>query len=307
MDFGTSRGFNFIIVVCLVGGRVITAYCYFEETIGVLIFLNSDFFLDFILMFSIVQILKLSLITPFISSNYHFNHLGNTPKYIMNKRFLQISLFLILLCTFGECALKHRYHTNNEMLSIMAELSSKYPEISRIYSIGKSVQGTELRVIEISDNPGFHDPLEPEVKYVGNIHGNEVVGRQILLHLVEYLLSSYGKNDTITRLINNTRIHILVCMNPDGYARGRDQYGRYNYNGVDLNRNFKDPFDNRYEQIQQETLAITQWLKDYPFMLSAGLHGGSLVVNYPYDNLPRSERSRYVYKYSPSPDDDVFM
>ncbi|XP_077997617.1 carboxypeptidase D-like isoform X2 [Glandiceps talaboti] len=195
----------------------------------------------------------------------------------------------------------------------MRNLSTLYPDNTYLYDIGSSVQGRELTAMAIAGTkPDKHIPLRPEVKYVGNMHGNEVVGRELLLQFMEHLLLQYKNNDTeIKTFLDNTRVHILPTMNPDGFEVSvkscNGTNGRYNANGFDLNRNFPDHFEENEAEIQKETQAVMDWLDDIQFTLSANLHGGALVANYPYDNIdPDKKVEGPSYPYSTSPDDDVF-
>lgn len=219
---------------------------------------------------------------------------------------LCLSTFAVGQVGHYQAGIQFQHHNNSELLSLMRAYAAVYPQITRLYSIGRSSMGNELLAIEISDNPGMHEIGEPEFKYVANMHGNEVTGRETLLYLMQYLCSKYSTNSTVRNLVDSTRIHLLPTMNPDGYFRAREgDYnsvtGRYNANGVDLNRNFPDRFGRESGSLQPETKAVIDWLKQYHFVLSANLHNGALVANYPYDNS-RSGRNTYTS----SPDDDIF-
>jgi len=53
---------------------------------------------------------------------------------------------------------KFKHHNYTEMEKYLIVLSNMFPNITRLYSIGRSVEGRQLHVLEISDNPGKHEP-----------------------------------------------------------------------------------------------------------------------------------------------------
>jgi hypothetical protein len=133
-----------------------------------------------------------------------------------------LCLILSVLIALGNCQIHNENHHNTEaMLAVLDRVHAKCPEITYIYDLPlKSVESRPLRVIVFSDNPKHHELLEPEFKYIGNMHGNEIAGRELLLNLAEYLCDEYRNgNEQIINLIDHTRIHLMPSMNPDGWEK----------------------------------------------------------------------------------------
>ncbi|KAL7976398.1 hypothetical protein Chor_015462 [Crotalus horridus] len=191
-------------------------------------------------------------------------------------------------------SIQFAHHSFPQMVKVLKKVVSRCPHIARLSSIGRSFEGKDLFVIEFSTSPGNHElrrssdeacpdsslsTVKPEVKYIGNMHGNEVVGREMLIYLAQHLCSEYLLgNARIQTLVNHTRIHLLPSMNPDGYELAA-------------------------KEVAPETKAVMKWMKSVPFVLSASLHGGDLVVSYPYDYSVHPTEDKM---FSPTPDEKMF-
>uniref|UniRef100_A0A915HML5 Peptidase M14 carboxypeptidase A domain-containing protein n=1 Tax=Romanomermis culicivorax TaxID=13658 RepID=A0A915HML5_ROMCU len=241
------------------------------------------------------------------------------------------AVYSLSLLVGGLRGFRFEHHDTEAMLQTLMDVNARCPNVSRLYSVGESVEGRPLAVIEFSTKPGVHEALKPEFQYVANMHGNEVIGRELLLKLADYLCEQYLNGDKeIRRLINLTRIHLMPSMNPDGYEKAyragerRDWIlGRTNARGVDLNRNFPDLdtllytleeykvprtthllefLDGSNENVEPEVRDVARWVLSVPFVLSANLHEGDLVANYPFD----LSRKPGLNAYSKTPDDSTF-
>ena len=65
-----------------------------------------------------------------------------------------------------------KYHTFKRMRDELEYLAQEFSDIAVKYSIGKSVEGRDIICL-----------LKPQVKFTANIHGDEAVGRELLIGL----------------------------------------------------------------------------------------------------------------------------
>jgi hypothetical protein len=185
------------------------------------------------------------------------------------------------------------YPTYGEYVDSMYQFEIDHPGLCKTYDIGLSVQGRSILFVKISDNVDLEED-EPEVMYTSTMHGDETVGYISMLRLIDYLLTNYGTDSLVTRLIDSCEIWINPLANPDGTYRSGDHTVagaiRLNANYVDLNRNFPDPEDGQHpdnKPWQPETIAMMNFAENHSFVISANLHSGAEVVNYPWDTWAR--------------------
>jgi hypothetical protein len=144
-----------------------------------------------------------------------------------------------------ENTIRGEYHTLAEIETILENIADNYPDITSLYSIGTTYQGRDIWCLEITDNPE-EDEGEPGLFFSGLHHAREWPTVEISLYFADELTKGYGSDPTITELINNNRIWLVTCLNPDGYYYCHDQGHDWrknrrpisSYIGIDLNRNY---------------------------------------------------------------------
>ena len=207
------------------------------------------------------------------------------------------------------------YPTYVDYAQQMQDFQTTYPSLCEIVDIGGTTEGIgggnkRLLFAKLSANVSTNEQ-EPRMMYTSSMHGDEIAGYPMMLELINYLLTVY--NDTghpdhirVKDLLDTSEIWINPNANPDGtyyndptntsVANAR----RANANGWDLNRNYPDNVGGAHPDgnpnYELETQHFMNLADTYHFVLSANFHGGTEVVNYPWDNT-----------YTRHPDDDWFF
>jgi hypothetical protein len=110
----------------------------------------------------------------------------------------------------------NRFYDHAGLTAICVRLRKAFPELTRLYSIGKSSQGREIWCLEVTaQNVG--EPVRKSAMYIdGNIHGNEVQAGETVAYTAWYLCHQYGRLDKVTSLLDERVFYLVPSINPDG-------------------------------------------------------------------------------------------
>ncbi len=184
-----------------------------------------------------------------------------------------------------------QYPSYPRYLILLDSFVLQYPDLCSLTNIATTPKNHKLLAMRISGSVRS-SYRKPVVFLTSSIHGDEPLGYVLLLRLIDTLLSQYGMNAEITKLADSVEIWINPLGNPDGTFFDSDStiYGatRFNSNQVDLNRNYPDPVKGEHPDSyawQPETVAMMNFMNVIHPVLSVNFHGGSEVVNYPWDSF----------------------
>ena len=181
------------------------------------------------------------------------------------------------------------YLTYEQYETMMQQFATEHPNRCTYFELGTLNSGRKLMFCRI--NNGQPDG-KPRFLYTSTMHGDELTGMILMLRLIDELCTS--NEPRILNLINSLDIFICPNTNPDGtyYGGNHTVWGatRKNANELDLNRHYPDfdkgPHPDGEWCYQNETQWLMDLAQDNLFTMAANYHGGSEVMNYPWDTHP---------------------
>ena len=110
----------------------------------------------------------------------------------------------------------NRYYDHAGLTAILVRLNRAFPDLTRLYSIGKSTQGRDIWCLEVTAR-NIGDPDRKPGMYIdGNIHGNEVQAGETVAYTAWYLCHQYGRLEKVKELLDERVFYLVPSVNPDG-------------------------------------------------------------------------------------------
>lgn len=115
----------------------------------------------------------------------------------------------------GELDFSH-YHKYEEVEYFLSQWAKEYPNLVDLYAVGKSFEGRDIWQMTITNKATGKDTDKPAMFLEGNRHSGEVTAAESVLYFAWHVLSQYGKDPEIKRLLDTKALYIRVKNNPDG-------------------------------------------------------------------------------------------
>jgi murein tripeptide amidase MpaA len=108
------------------------------------------------------------------------------------------------------------YYRYKELSELLSGFAAAYPELAEMGTTGKSYEGRDVYVMSLTNKKTGAANDKPAMYIDGNMHAGEVTGSMVCLYIINHLLTQYGKDPQVTRLMDTRAFYISPRVNPDG-------------------------------------------------------------------------------------------
>src|SRR5688572_5928740 len=115
----------------------------------------------------------------------------------------------------GEVDFQH-FHSYEEATMLLKKWAAAYPNLVELYSVGQSLEGREIWQITITNKKTGRATDKAAFFIEGGRHAGEITGIEATLYFVNHVLTNYGKDAAITKLVDTKTIYAKPHNNPDG-------------------------------------------------------------------------------------------
>jgi hypothetical protein len=106
------------------------------------------------------------------------------------------------------------YHGYKETKALLDRLAAAYPALARVHSIGRDFKGYETWAIEITNQKTGPASEKPAFYADGNIDADEPSSTEVALYVAHRLLTQYGTDPALTKLVDTTAFYVVPTCNP---------------------------------------------------------------------------------------------
>jgi hypothetical protein len=115
----------------------------------------------------------------------------------------------------GVMDFKH-YHTYKEMVWWFKKWADEYPDLVDLYVVAKSFGGKDIYQLTVTNKNTGKDTDKPAMFIDGNRHSGEVTAAESAFWMLHHMLTHYGSDPEITRLLDHFAFYFRPKNNPDG-------------------------------------------------------------------------------------------
>lgn len=120
--------------------------------------------------------------------------------------------------TAGETLGFDVYHSNDVINEWMERWALQYPDLIDLYEVGQSYEGRPVLQLTLTNKKTGKHTDKPGAFFEGNRHSGEITSAESVLWLINHLLTSYGEDEEITKLIDTKSFYLRPVNNPDGHC-----------------------------------------------------------------------------------------